>query len=99
MSIFTLEVRDAIVRSALAHCENMSGKKQDLAIFDHLAGACAALYSVGMLDHPVPPFLFVIAVRGGDRFKECQRLLAESAPYERTPEETAAADEAVKGPK
>lgn len=73
-----LVLRDALLASAVAHCRQMSGKRQDIAIFDHLAGACAALHTAGLLDHPVPPFLFVIAVRGGDRFKECERMLAES---------------------
>lgn len=69
------DVRAEIIARTLQHVEPLKGKKQDLAIFDYMAGACFAAYRAGILDVELPGFLFLIGVRGGDRLRECEKML------------------------
>lgn len=82
-----LDDRDSILAAALAHTNNLKGKKQDLALFDYCAGACHGMYLAGRLDNVCPPWLFVIGVRGGDRVAEAKRMLGEILGEEKPAEE------------
>lgn len=76
-----LSIRDALLTDALEYVANLKGKKQDLALFDYLAGAVKALYRTGDLDTEVPGWLFVLGVRGGTRVEEARRMLNEIKDY------------------
>lgn len=69
------ETRDALLNAAVIYTAGLSGKTRDRALFDYLAGACEALFATGQATSAVPPWLFVIGVRGGDRLKEIERML------------------------
>lgn len=94
-----LDHRDDLLKAALEFAKNEKGIRQDRMVFEFLAGACKALHMTGYFPSECPPFLFVIGVRGGDRVKEAQRMLAErEAPREATlAANAAAAEETVTG--
>jgi hypothetical protein len=67
--------RDALLNAAVTYTASLTGKTRDRALFDYLAGACEALFVAGQAESSVPPWLFVIGARGGDRLKEIERML------------------------
>ena len=70
-----LTTRDALLNAAVMYTNGLTGKTRDRALFDYLAGCCEALFVAGQANTSLPPWLFVIGVRGGDRLKEIERML------------------------
>lgn len=68
-------MRDALLNAALIYTNGLKGKARDRALFDYLCGAAEALFVAGKLESSVPPWLFVIGVRGGNRLREIERML------------------------
>ena len=69
--------RDALLEQALLYTAQMSGRARDRAIYDFLVGAVTGLHLADLGD-PVPPWLWVLGVRGGTRLKEIQKMLDAS---------------------
>lgn len=69
------QLRDHLLNAAVDYTNGMTGKKRDLALFDYLCGACKALAVTGTEQTDLPPWLFILAVRSGDRLKEIERML------------------------
>lgn len=71
-----LATRDALLNAALEYTASMKGKARDRAVFDYLAGGALALsISDPANNTSLPPWLFVLGCRGGDRVQEITRML------------------------
>ena len=70
-----MTTRDALLNAAVTYTNGLTGKTRDRALFDYLCGCCEGLFVAGKADNSVPPWLWVIGIRGGDRLKEIERML------------------------
>lgn len=74
----TLTFRDAVLEAALQYTASLKGAKRDQALFDYCVGACKAdALQSGDATREVPPWLFVLGVRGGVRVAEAERMTKE----------------------